>query len=66
MEKTYYIANAEHSDAIYGDQIPICIDLAEVKWLAREWGMTTEELLEQMHEADEDEIAEYGVYDGVY
>lgn len=41
---------------------PICIDLAEVERLAREWDMTTEELLEQMHEADEDEIAEFGAY----
>ena len=61
--KTYYIANDEHADAIYGDQTPICIDLDEVKRLAREWDMTTEELLDQMHEADEDEISEYGVYD---
>lgn len=61
MTKIYYIANAEHADAIYGDQLPICMDLNEVKRLAREWGMDTDELLEQMHEADEDEIAEYGV-----
>lgn len=61
--KTYYIANPEHSDAIYGDQLPVCIDLAEVERLAREWDMTTEDLLEQMHEAGESEIEEYGVYD---
>lgn len=60
--KTYYIANNEHSDAIYGDQAPICIDLAEVERLAREWDMTAEELLDQMHEADDNEISEYGVY----
>ena len=62
--KTYYIANPEYSDAIYGNQTPTCIDLAEVERLAREWDMTTEELLEQMHEASEDEIAEYGIYEG--
>ena len=61
--KTYYIADPEHSDAIYGDQLPVCIDLAEVERLAREWDMTTEDLLEQMHEASESEIEEYGVYD---
>ena len=38
------------------------IDLHEVERLAREWDMTTEELLEQMHEASEDEIAEYGIW----
>lgn len=48
--KTYYIANAEHSDAIYGDQFPVCIDLAEVERLAHEWDLTAEE------------IEEYGVY----
>lgn len=61
--KTYYIANPEHSDAIYGDQLPVCIDLAEVERLAREWDMATEDLLEQMHEASESEIEECGVYD---
>ena len=35
--KHYYLANPEHSDAIYGDQYPVCIDLAEVKRLAHEW-----------------------------
>lgn len=62
--KTYYIANTEHSDAIYGDQLPICIDLNEVERLACEWDMTTEELLEQMHEATDSEIEEWGVYNG--
>ena len=64
MTKTYYIANSEHSDSIYGDQLPTCIDLNEVKRMAREWDMTIEELLDQMHEADESEIAQWGVYDG--
>lgn len=64
MKKTYYFANDEYVDAIYGNvDAPTCIDLAEVERLAREWDMTTAQLLEQMHEADAAEIAEYGVYD---
>ena len=63
MKKIYYIAAADHADAIYGDQTPICIDLAEVERLAREWGMATEELLEQMHEATTEEIEEFGIYE---
>lgn len=63
MKKTYYIANNEYSDNIYGSDDPICIDLNEVKRLAREWDMTTKELLDQMHEASEEEIAEWGVYE---
>lgn len=61
MKNTYYIANPEYADAIYGDQLPTCMDLAEVQCLAREWDMTTDELLAQMHEADAAELAEYGV-----
>lgn len=60
----YYIANAEYSDSIYGDQEPVCIDLNEVKRLSREWGISIEDLLNQMHEADESEISKYGVYNG--
>lgn len=62
--KKYYIANPEHADSIYGDELPVCIDLAEVERLAREWDMDTEELLEQMHEADVDELREFGTYEG--
>lgn len=61
---TYYIAKPEYSDRIYGSELPICINLAEVKRLAREWDMTTEELLDQMREASEDDMAECGVYNG--
>lgn len=63
MKKTYYIANAEYSDRIYGSELPVCIDLNEVKFLAREWDMTTAELLEQFHEATAAEIEEYGIYE---
>lgn len=62
MKKTYYIADTEYSDAIYGDQLPTCLDLTEVERLAREWDMTADELLAQMHEATEDDINEFGIY----
>ena len=64
MEKTYYIANTEYSDRVYGSELPVCIDLNEIEILAREWDMTTAELLEQFHEASPEEIAEYGISEG--
>ena len=63
MKKTYYFANSEHADSIYGSEAPVCIDLNEVKRLAREWGMTAAEMLEQFHEATAAEIEEYGIYE---
>jgi hypothetical protein len=63
MNKVYYIARPEYSDSIYGDQLPVCLDLAEVERLAREWDMSTDEMLDQMLEADEDDIQQNGVYD---
>ncbi len=63
IKKTYYIADDEHADSIYLSQHPVCIDLVEVERLAMEWNMTTSQALDMMHEADADEIAEYGVYD---
>lgn len=62
MKKTYYIANGEHIDAIYGNADIICMDITEVRRLAHEWNMTTKALLEQMHKASDSEIAEFGVY----
>ena len=61
--KTYYIANPEYADKIYGFETPVCLDLNEVQRLAREWDMTAEALLEQMHEATPAEVREYGSYD---
>lgn len=60
--KTYYFPNDSYADQIFGDSEPCCLDLDEVARLAREWDMATEELLEQMHEADDREISSYGVY----
>jgi hypothetical protein len=61
--KTYYFANPAVHNEIYGAEYPICIDLTEIERLAREWDLTTEELMEQFHEAIPEEIAEYGTYD---
>ena len=62
--KKYYFANEEHMDEIYGGESAVCFDEAEVKRLAEEWGMTIDELMDQLHEATEEEIATYGVYNG--
>ena len=61
--KTYYFPNAENADAFFGSQSPVCVDAWELDRLAAEWGMESDELRAQVHEASEDEIAEYGVYD---
>ena len=61
--KTYYVANVRQMDKIYRDSEPQCLDIKEVERLAREWEMTTEGLLELMHEATPPEIEAYGVYD---
>jgi hypothetical protein len=66
MNRAYYIARPEYSDYIYGDQLPVCLDLAEVKRLAREWDMTMDELLSQMHIATTKEMESHGVYDSEY
>lgn len=61
--KTYYFPNAEHAEAFFGSQSPVCVDAEELDRLATEWGMDADELRAQAHAASEDEIAEYGVYD---
>lgn len=61
--KTYYFPNAEHADAFFGNQSAVCVDAAELDRLAAEWGMESDELRGQVHEATPDEIDTYGVYD---
>lgn len=61
--KTYYFPNSEHEEAFFGSDNPICVDAKELSRLAREWGLTLDELMEQVHESNDDEIEEYGTYD---
>ena len=62
--KTYYFPNPEHESAFFGSEYPICVDFAEVKRLANEWGYeSTDDLLSELHEATEAEITKYGTYD---
>lgn len=57
--KTYYFINDDiNPDTIYGSAYPYCMERSEVDQLSREWDV---DLYEQMHEATESEIAEYGV-----
>ena len=57
----YYIGRPEFHDKIYGDQLPICMTIQEIRHLATEWGMTPDELLDQFREADEADIEEHGL-----
>jgi len=60
MKRYYFINAGENPDKIYGSGNPVCIDQAEFDRLCKEWNV---DLHEQMHEATEEEIAQYGVYD---
>ena len=62
--KTYYFPNPEDESAFFGSEYPICVDFAEVKRLANEWGYgSVGVLMDQLHEATEAEITKYGTYD---
>ena len=61
--KTYFFPNPENEESFFGSDNPICVDSEELSRLAREWGLTWDEMMEQVHEASEDEIEEYGTYD---
>lgn len=61
--KTYYFPDGKYIDAFFGSAEYICCDMPELERLARDWGVELCDLMEQVHEASADEIAEYGVYD---
>lgn len=61
--KTYYFPNDEFNNDFFGGFDAVCVDIAEVQRIASEWGMSETEIMDRMHEATADEIAEYGVYD---
>ena len=62
--KTYYFPNPEYESDFFGNGDTICVDFAEVERIANEWGYeNVDDLLSELHEASEFEIAEYGTYD---
>ena len=63
MEKKYYFGNDFENYLDWFEDGVCCIDMAEIKRLARDWDKTVDELMEQLHEASASEIAEYGYYD---
>ena len=60
--KTYFFPNPENEDDFFWSDNPICVDSEEIARLAREWGLTWDELMEQVHKANDDEIEKYGTY----
>lgn len=62
VEKDYFFPNIDQEDAFFGGQTPICVDRKELERLAVGWGIELEDLMKQVHEADPEEIREYGVY----
>lgn len=61
--KTYYIAKSEHYDSVYYDQDPVCVTIEEIRSLANGWGEDFDETFELFREADDDDIAEWGISD---
>lgn len=60
-KKTWYLPDDEHADAFFGPVTPVCVDMDELIRLAEGWEMPLDELLDQVHEASEEELAEFGV-----
>lgn len=63
MKQTYYFPNDDRAEAFFGSQDPVCVDRKELERLAPEWGLTMDELLDQVHEATDTEIETFGTYE---
>lgn len=60
--KTYFFPNPKNEEDFFGSDNPICVDEEELARLAREWGLTWDEMMEQTHTVNEFEISNYGTY----
>ena len=60
-DKTYYVPHEEYFDSFYGGYHPVCVDYAELCFLAVGWGMALDELLNQVRRATPEDIALYGL-----
>lgn len=61
LDREYYFPNPDAEDSFFGSQTPVCVDIEELAELAIGWGMSLDDLMKQVHEADPDEISTYGI-----
>nr|DAE43219.1 MAG TPA: hypothetical protein [Caudoviricetes sp.] len=61
MTKTYFFPDDYTEFDIFGQEMPVCIDRAECERLARDYEMDVDDFMDNMHEATETEIEEYGI-----
>lgn len=63
MSKTvYYMINRDvDPDTWFGSDYPVCISAVEIASLAIAWGKTFDELMEQVHPANINEMVYYGI-----
>lgn len=64
VEGTYYFPIDWGTFDIFGMEMPVCIDKAECKRLAREYNMNIDDFMSEMREATMQEIQECGIYNG--
>ena len=57
----YYFPDEEYMDMWFGIHEPVCLSTAALARQAEAWGVTVDSLLMQVHEAGEDELADYGI-----
>lgn len=55
----YFINDNVNPDEIYGDLEPYCMTAEEISILSAEWDDPN--LMDEFHEASEDELYEYGI-----
>lgn len=64
LREPLYMPDDEHLDSWFGSEYPVCLTAENIADLANGWSKTVEELMEQVHEASDIEIFEWGVYNG--
>lgn len=64
LRESLYMPDDDYLDSWFGSDAPMCLSAEDIAYLANGWGKTVDELMEQVHEASEDEIEEWGVYNG--
>lgn len=61
LDREYFFPNADAEDSFFNGQSPVCVDLEELAELAIGWGMSLDDLMKQVHQADPDEIHTFGI-----
>lgn len=61
VDGEWFFPDDAYAHSIFGGNEFCCLNRQSIAWLAREWAVSVDEIMEMMHEATVTELSKYGI-----